>query len=551
MFHVEQKNKIVISKIFGNIVDVFKKDIYPGEIQVENTKIIKIKKISAKIDGYILPGLVDSHIHIESSMLTPQHFSRIAVSHGTVSTVSDPHEIANVLGIDGVKFMIRNAKLAKIKFYFGVPSCVPPTSFESSGAYINTDDIEKLFIDEKLKFLSEMMNFPGVINKNKDVLDKLVIAKKYNKRIDGHSPGLKGEELDRYLEEGIETDHECLSYEEAIEKIQKGMKIQIRQGSAAKNFIALEKLIDQFPDKILLCSDDLHPDDLVDGHINKLIKFGLQRKLNLFNLLRAATINPVQHYNLDVGLLKESDPADFIIVDDLDNFMVNETYINGELVFEKGRNLIRVYKQQKPNKFNIEKIVPDDLFVPDLGKKVKVINAFDGELITSCSEEMLKVKNGFLTCDIKMDILKIVVLNRYEKEAPAVAFIRNFGLKTGAMGSSIAHDCHNIIAVGVNDDDLCNCINWIIKQKGGIAIFDGKSTFGIPLPVAGIMSDKPAEWVAEKYKEISLITQDLGCKLKSSFMTLSFMGLLVIPDLKISNKGLFDGKKFELTSLYT
>jgi len=446
--------------------------------------------------------------------------------------------------------MIKNAEKAKIKFFFGAPSCVPATSFESTGSVIDPEDIEFLFKRFDLKFLSEMMNYPGVISKNKNILDKLEIAKKYNKKIDGHAPGLKGDELDLYLEEGIDTDHECSSYDEALEKIKKGMTIQIREGSAAKNFFALSKLIDQYPDKVLLCSDDLHPDDLVKGHINILIQYGIKENLDLFNLLKTATFNPIKHYNLNVGLLRARDPADFIVVENLEDFVIKQTYINGELVYQKDKKLIRVFEKNRPNKFNARKIIPEDLFVPDKNTRIKVINVCDGTLITTCSYTTLPTLDGFLQTEIDNDILKITVVNRYERTHPAVAFIHNFGLKSGAIASSIAHDSHNIIAVGTDDNALCNCINWIIEHKGGISVFDGNRTEGIPLPIAGIMSDNPAEWVAEKYNKLNSITRDMGCKFSAPFMTLSFMSLLVIPELKLSDKGLFDSKNFEFTSLY-
>jgi adenine deaminase len=540
----------VRSEFYGNIVDVFKTEIYPGKISVENGRIKKIERCFSKSKDFILPGFIDSHIHIESSMLTPQHFSRIAVSHGTVATVSDPHEIANVLGLDGVRYMIRNSAKAELKFFFGAPSCVPATTFESSGESIDLEDIEILFRDENLLFLSEVMNFPGVIHKDKNIVDKISIAKRYNKLIDGHAPGLTGKDLDKYIEAGIGTDHECFTYSEAVEKIRKGMKIQIRQGSAAKNFNALEKLIDEYPETILLCTDDLHPNDLVKGHINNILAYGIKQKLNLFKLLRSVTINPVKHYNLDVGLLRENDPADFVIVEDLVNFQILKTIIDGKLVFEKGKKLKFVPVQEIANNFNAVKIAPKILKVPDKGKRVLVIEAQNGELITRKNNASLPVRNGFLQTDIVQDVLKIVVLNRYKTQPPAVAFIKNFGFKSGAIASSITHDSHNIIAIGVNDNDICECINWIIDRKGGIAVHDGKSIIGMPLPVAGIMSDQPAEWVAKKYKRLSMKAINLGCKLESPFMTLSFMGLLVIPKLKLSDKGLFDVEKFEFTSLY-
>jgi adenine deaminase len=551
MFHVERKNPemAIQKKYFGKLVDLFNEEIYSAEIIVEDGIIVSINRNATEQDAYILPGFIDSHIHIESSMLTPQNFGRVALSHGTIATVSDPHEIANILGIEGVKFMIDNAKGSDLKFFFGAPSCVPATSFETSGSTISAGDIESLFKDQKLHFLSEVMNYPGVICRDKEVLHKIEIAKKYKKRIDGHAPGLTGNDLQTYIDAGIDTDHECSDLNEAIEKIEKGMIVQIREGSAAKNFEALWTLIDKYPDKVFLCSDDLHPDDLLKGHINKLIAKGVKKGLNIYNLLRSVTVNPVNHYSLPIGLLRIGDPADFIKVDDLISFNVSETYISGVKVYDRKEGLAKPQKQKIINKFKAENISEKSLLVPAESQHVKVISVFDGELITKSFIATLQGSSDLIS-DANQDILKIVVLNRYENEAPSIAFIHNFNLKRGAIASSISHDSHNIIAVGVNNAEIAESINWIISNKGGIAVNDGKKTIGLPLPIGGIISDQNAEEVALKYKQISQKASDLGCKLKSPFMTLSFMALLVIPELKLSNKGLFDSKKFEFTSLY-
>ena len=548
---MEQNIIIMITKFSGNIVDVFRKEIFSGTIFVEDKRILRIERSNTgNSGGYILPGFVDSHIHIESSMLTPQNFADIAITHGTVGVVSDPHEIANVLGLDGVKYMLENAALSKLKFCFGAPSCVPATPFEKSGGEISADDIEYLFKEEGLHFLSEVMNFPGVISGDKLVIDKISIAKKYKKRIDGHAPGLRGIKLNKYISEGIETDHESYTYDEAREKIQKGMKIQIRQGSAAKNFKELARLIDEYPEDVFLCTDDLHPDDLLDGHINRLITLGLEMNVNLFNLLRAVTINPVQHYGLDIGLLRANDPADFIVVEDLEKFSILKTVINGELVFEKGNKPEINISKSAPNRFTTKLLFPEQLKVPDHSRTVRVIEAINGELLTRSSYAVLSVADGSLQTDINIDVLKIVILNRYTNQPPAVAFIRNFGLKKGAIASSVSHDSHNIIAVGVNDKDITDCMNWIIERKGGISVSTGDAISGLNLPVAGIMSVEPCLKVSEQYKKLKAITKTLGCTLDEPFMTLSFMGLLVIPELKMSYKGLFDVEKFNFTSLY-
>ncbi len=536
-------------KHIGMLVDLFADEIYGAEITIEDGKIASLEKTDANQGPYILPGLVDAHIHIESSMLTPQQFARIAVSHGTVATVSDPHEIANVLGIAGVEYMIENSKGAQMKFFFGAPSCVPATSFESAGASVTANEIEFLFKNQNLLYLSEVMNYPGVIYGDEEVLRKIQIAKKYNKRIDGHAPGLSGNDLKTYIDAGVETDHECSGIEEAVEKIEKGMVIQIREGSAAKNFEALWPLVDRYPEKVLLCSDDLHPDDLVEGHINKLLKKGVEKKINLFNLLRAVSHNPIQHYKLELGLLRVGDRADFIKVEDLKSFSVAETYIEGKKVYDSKAGLGEVPRQMPINKFKAEKIKGESLIVPPKNNRVKVIVAEDGELVTKSFTANLKGTTDLLS-DTEKDILKLVVLNRYQAEPPAIAFIKNFNLKKGAIASSIAHDSHNIIATGVKNDEIAECINWIISKQGGIAIHTGTEIFGIPLPVAGIISDLKGETVAEKYKQLNNLAKESGCGLRAPFMTLSFMALLVIPELKLSNKGLFDGRKFVFTSLY-
>ncbi|MBN1633130.1 MAG: adenine deaminase [Ignavibacteria bacterium] len=537
-----------MNKISGNIIDVFNKRIFPGTLTVENQRITEIIEDNAKYNSYILPGLIDSHIHIESSMLVPSEFAKLAVIHGTVATVSDPHEIANVLGMKGIKFMLDNAAQVPFKIYFGAPSCVPATSFETAGAEITAEDIEKLFTDYDLKYLSEMMNFPGVVFGDKTVMEKLSIAIKFDKPVDGHSPGLKGEQLKTYVFAGISTDHECYMLEEAQQKISLGMKVLIREGSAAKNYETLKSLIDSHTDMVMLCSDDKHPDDLVEGHINLLIKRGLKDGFDLFKLLRCCCINPVVHYNLDVGLLRKNDFADFIVIDNIENFNIYQTYINGELVAEKGKSFIASPRVIPVNNFKTDYKKPGDFIVKVFDGEVKIIEALDGELITRETHGKPKIKNDDFVSDVENDILKIAVVNRYADVKPMVSFIKNFGIKRGALASSVAHDSHNIIAIGTSDEELCEAVNTLIETKGGITVvYDGKKEV-LPLPVAGIMSDKNGYEVAKLYSEISNKVKELGSSLHSPFMTLSFMALLVIPALKLSDKGLFDGNKFEFTS---
>lgn len=535
-----------MKSISGKIVDPIKRKIYNGEIFFTD-KIIKIVKKEKVKNQYILPGLINSHVHIESSMLSPFEFSKQVIKHGTVAVVTDPHEIANVLGIKGINYMIRNSKLAPLKIYFGAPSCVPATNFESSGSTISSTDIENLFKKNKVHFLSEMMNFPGVIYNDAEVLKKLELAKKYNKKIDGHAPGLIGTNLKKYINSGISTDHECFTLEEAIAKIKLGMFVQIREGSAAKNFNSLFSLIDSHTNKIMLCTDDSHPDDLVNGHINLIFQKALQKKLNYFNVLQTCTINPIKHYELNVGLLQVNDCSDFVVCKDKNYKNIISTYINGLKNYKKLNS-----NDEKPNNFklNTTLTINDIKLIPNK-KFVNVISVIDGELVTK-REKILTSrvinKNNILCSSYN----KIVVLNRYSKNSkPIIGIINNYNIKNGAIASTIAHDSHNIIAVGNNDTDIISAINSLIKNKGGIVTSLKNKTDLLPLEIAGIMTNSKAEIVAKKYKQLTnTVINKMGCKLKSPFMTLSFMALLVIPELKIGDKGLFDIRSLEFVNLF-
>ena len=537
-------------KISGNIVDVLKKEICPGTVRISKGKICEIKKEGNPYSTYILPGFIDSHIHIESSMLTPAEFARAAVVHGTVAVVSDPHEIANVLGMKGIKFMVNNSKEVSFKFYFGAPSCVPATDMETSGSKIGPNEVEKLMRMKEIKFLSEVMNFPGVINNDPETMKKIEIARKHGKPVDGHAPGLIGKELKKYAGAGISTDHECFSMKEALEKIKIGMMVQIREGSAAKNFDELAGLMDRYPDKCMLCSDDKHPDDLVKGHINEMVKRAVKKKINLFNILKAACLNPVIHYKLDVGLLRKGDPADFIVVDNLKNFNILCTCINGKMVAKKGKTLLKRKMVKAINKFKSrEKKIQEFLIKPREGR-INVIEAQDGQLITRRKLEEPKVSYGKVVSDPSRDILKIAVVNRYKDSKPSVGFVKNFGLKRGAIASSVSHDSHNVIGVGTDDRELCRAINLIIRSRGGICAVSGNMKKVLPLPIGGIISKLSFDKVSQKYEEIDRLAKKLGSELKSPFMTLSFMALPVIPEIKITDKGLFDVNRFKFIDLF-
>ncbi|WP_299012176.1 adenine deaminase [uncultured Polaribacter sp.] len=535
--------------IKGNIVDILKKTIFKGEVEVENGKILEIRKSNHNNENYILPGFIDAHIHIESSMLVPSEFAKIAVTHGTVATVSDPHEIANVLGVKGVDFMIENGKKVPLKFNFGAPSCVPATSFESAGATINGDDIKLMMENPDIKYLAEMMNYPGVLFEDAEVLEKIQHAKNNNKPIDGHAPGLRGKDATKYIAAGISTDHECFSFDEAKEKLAKGMKVIIREGSAAKNFEALIDLLPENYQNMMFCSDDKHPDDLLLGHINQLCERAVAKGIDVFKVLQAACINPVKHYNLNVGLLQKEDFADFIVVDNLTNFSVLKTYINGELVAKNGESFVKHVDFEVLNNFNTDKKKIEDFRFESSARKIRVIEALDGELVTNQIEADTLIENGNLVSNTTTDILKMAVVNRYKNDTPAIAFIKNFGLKEGAIASSVGHDSHNIIAVGVSDEAICKAVNLIIENRGGVCAVSNTEEKIVALPIAGIMSDKSAKEIGKQYATLDKMAKQMGSKLRAPYMSLSFMALLVIPSLKLSDKGLFNGDTFEFTSL--
>ncbi|MGK4566387.1 adenine deaminase [Flavobacterium sp. 3HN19-14] len=536
-------------QIEGQIVDIFNRNIYPGEITVENGKIIAVKSKEHNNKNYILPGFIDAHIHIESSMLVPSEFAKIAVIHGTVGTISDPHEIANVLGKSGVYYMIENGKKVPFKFHFGAPSCVPATSFETAGAVIDAEGIKELMASSDIYYLAEMMNYPGVLFDDEQVLKKIEYAKRSGKPIDGHAPGLRGEQLQKYICAGITTDHECFTFAEAQEKLSLGMKVLIREGSAAKNFDALISLLPEHYENMMFCSDDKHPDDLIVGHINSLCARAVAMGFDIFKILQMACINPVLHYNMNVGLLRENDAADFVVLEDLTDFKVLQTYVNAELVSENGKSFVKDVAFEKPNNFNVNFKKPEDFEVKSNAAKIRVIEALEGQLITNEIHEKPLIENGKIISDIENDVLKIAVVNRYHEAPPAIAFIKNFGLKKGAIAGSVAHDSHNIVVVGTSDEEICNAVNLIIKNTGGICAVNGDENKILGLPVAGIISDKDGWETGRLYQEIDTMAKSLGSALNAPFMTLSFMALLVIPDLKLSDKGLFSGNSFSFTNL--
>jgi len=538
-------------KIEGHYVDIARKQIFPALVTIDNGLITAIEKIPTAPNHFLLPGFIDAHVHIESSMLLPSSFARLAVTHGTIGTISDPHEIANVCGVEGVHYMIDNGKKVPFHFFFGAPSCVPATEFETAGAAIKSEAVAELLASKDIYYLSEMMNFPGVLHQDEEVMKKIAAAHKAGKPVDGHAPGLRGEDAKKYIEAGISTDHECFTVEEALDKLEHGMKILIREGSAAKNFEALYELLDDHPNHTMLCSDDKHPDSLLIGHINVLCARAVAKGIDQFNVLKAACINPVKHYQLPTGLFQVGDPANFIVVKNLIDFEVLQTYINGNKVAENGQSLIPMIQEKTINQFSALPIIEQDIKIdastyPNKEGRIPVIEAIDGQLITNCLWEAACIKDNEIIADTGKDILKIVVYNRYHAAPPKIAFIKNFGFSSGAIASTVAHDSHNIIAVGVTDTEIVKAINAVIQAQGGISCVQDEKIKVLGLPVAGLMSIEDPYQVAAAYTEIDAMAKSLGSALGSPFMTLSFMALLVIPHLKLSDKGLFDGTAFKL-----
>lgn len=543
----------------GHLVDLHAGETYPATVEVEEGRIARVRRTSDAPDRFLLPGLVDAHVHVESSMLVPYEFGRHAARHGTVATVSDPHEIANVLGVDGIDFMLESARAAPIRIHFGAPSCVPATPFESAGAELDADAVADLLDRPGIGYLSEMMNYPGVVAGDPEVHAKLEAARMRGKPIDGHAPGLRGADLEAYAAAGISTDHECFTLEEARAKLELGMHVLIREGSAARNFDELLPLLREAPERCMFCTDDAHPDDLMRGHVDVLVRRALAAGIDRYDVLRCASLNPVRHYGLDVGLLREGDRADFIEVDGFEDFRVLRTVVGGRVVAEGGRSLLPARASAAPNRFREERVGADAFAVAAKGDRVRVIGAVDGQIVTQGRVADAPVVDGEVRPDPERDLLKIAVVDRYSAKPPAVGLIEGFGLRTGAMASSVAHDSHHVVAVGVSDEALAAAVNALVDCGGGLSVAggpDGSVSHGsrpvrtLPLPVAGLMSTEEGPEVARRYSELDGAAKALGSTLSAPFMTLSFMALLVIPSLKMSDGGLFDGEAFDFVDLF-
>jgi adenine deaminase len=534
-------------RISSNLVDPVARRIRPATLTVALGRIAAINWDTIEHATWLLPGFVDAHVHVESALLPPHEFARMAVAHGTVATVSDPHEIANVLGIPGVDFMLDDARDSPFAFHFGAPSCVPATRFDRSGATIGAEGVAALLDRPAIGSLAEMMNYPGVVAGDAEVLAKIAAATARGKPVDGHAPGLRGAALKAYVAAGITTDHECVTLVEAWEKLALGMKILIREGSAARNFDALASLIDDRPNMCMLCSDDLHPDRLAVGHVDVLVRRALARGSALFDVLQAACVNPVRHYRLPVGLLQPGDRADFIEVDDLARLRVRRVFVDGRLAATDGVTTWPRRPSAMPNRFDTGPKSAADFLIrlPEAaGRGVRVIEARDGQLVTGCVTVPARVEEGCVVADPASDVLLIALVDRYGDRPPALALVRSFGLRDGAIASSVSHDSHNVVAVGTSPQALARAVNLVIDARGGLAAVGPAGERLLPLPIAGLMSDRPGPEVAAAYTEIDAFAKALGSRLSAPFMTLSFMALLVIPAFKLGPMGLFDVQRF-------
>jgi adenine deaminase len=542
-----------VSSLTGNIVDVVGRRIFPGRVEWAGGRIVRIVPTPGKrYRQQIAPGFVDAHVHIESSLMPPSEFARWAVVHGTVATVSDPHEIANVLGEAGVRYMLDDARRSPLKFNFGAPSCVPATDRESSGATLDAKAVAKLLALRDVYGLSEVMNYPGVLGGDPEVLAKIEAARRLGKPVDGHAPGLRGAQARAYAAAGITTDHECYTLAEAREKAAAGMKILLREGSGARNLDALLPLLRERPDACLFCCDDLHPDLLLVRHIDELVRRALAAGADRLDTLACASLHPVRHYGLKVGLLQAGDPADFIVFEGWKTLRVRRTYLDGKLVARDGRSLLPRHAPKIVNAFKTGARRPEAFRVAAQPGRLNVMEALDGQLLTRWKKLKPRVVDGAVVADPAHDVLKIVVVNRYKAGAPvAVGFVRGFGLREGAIASSVAHDSHNLVAVGADDVSLATALNLVISRRGGLALACRAGAQVLPLPIAGLMSDLDGRTVAETYAQLDRGAKALGSPLQAPFMTLAFMALLVIPDLKLSDRGLFSGTKWSEVPLFS
>ena len=546
----------------AGIVNVFSGEIIPGSIAVAKGYIIGFGSYPAKrvvnMKGrFVAPGFIDAHVHIESSMSCPTEFARSVLPHGTTTVAADPHEIANVLGAEGIGYMIDSSKDQPVNIYFTLPSCVPATDMETSGAKLGADDLLPFMDNCRIIALGEVMNFPGVICRDNEVLRKIEGMKKQIKPVDGHAPGLTGRDLYAYISAGIFSDHECTTEKEAKEKLNAGMHIMIREGTGAKNLEDLLPIINrQTARRVMWCTDDRHPHDIIkEGHIDYIVRSAIRMGLDPVIAIQMATINPAEYFGLNhVGAIAPGRQADLVVFSDIKNPVIEEVYFRGNLAAKEGKMLPEIKRPAPLNirsSMNID-IAKIDFSIPALSRQARVIEVISDQIVTGQSLIKVAVSGNSAVSDIKRDILKIAVVERHKgTHNTGMGFARGFGLKQGALASSVAHDSHNIIIVGTNDEDMKTALEAVVKMGGGLAAAgNGKILAALPLPIAGLMSLQPLKTIKEKLDNLINISREFGSSLSDPFMTLSFLALPVIPELKITDKGLVDVSKFRIVPLF-
>ena len=553
----------------ASVVNVFSAEIQEKDVAVYDEIIVGLGsdlhgKEEVDIRGkWIAPGLIDGHIHVESSMLLPSKLAAVLLVNGTTTIVSDPHEIANVKGLSGVYFMLRESSEIPFDIFYMAPSCVPATHLETSGATLKASDLSELKDEPRILGLAEMMNFPGVLMGDQGVLEKIVLFR--NQILDGHCPFLRGHDLQAYLTAGIHSDHETTDRSEGLEKVENGMMLMIREGTSAKNLEELLPLVNSKNSRrFCFVSDDLHAEDIQQrGHLNFIVRKAIQLGLDPATAVQLVTINPAQYFGLkDRGAVAPGYCADFVILDDLETFKVDSVYKNGRIVVDQGI-LVNFPMKQFPMKqdesplmqskpLNIAPLTPESFRIPHFGGKARVIELVSGQIVTKALYEEVKSTNGFVTSDIESDILKLCVVERHQASGRiGLGLVKGFGLKCGAIASSVAHDSHNVIVVGVNDEDILRAVEEVKEMGGGLVVASGNDVIAkAPLEIAGLMSTQSLETLVKQVRGVKEAALNLGCALEEPFMALSFLALPVIPELKLTDMGLVDVNKFEIVPLF-
>ncbi len=545
----------------ANLVNVLSGEIYPTHVAVDDGRVVGLGDYEAKkvieLDGaYLAPSLIDGHFHVESSMLTAPEFARAAVPHGTGAVVIDPHEYANVLGLDGIRYVLESTRDLPVDFFIMLPSCVPATPLETAGACLTADDIALMIADERIAGVAELMNFPGVYLGAESELAKIKAGK--GKSIDGHAPGLMGKNLNAYVLAGVGSDHESTELAEAREKLRLGMHVLLREGSTERNLATLLPLVNS--NNAMNCSfatdDKLAGDLVLEGHIDHSVRKAIRLGLPPMLALQIATISTARHYRLrNFGAIAPRYWADFIVFDDLQNLVVRQTYKKGILVAENGKCLApaRPPTPQPRSTMNLRYNAAKDFQVPSgHPAKIRVIETVPHQIVTRQVVEVPRIKDGLVVSDMERDILKLVVVERHRATGNVgVGFVRGFGLKSGALGSTVAHDAHNVVVVGTNDGDIARAIEELERMRGGqVAVQNGQVKAALALPIAGLVSDRPLNEVIEGIAGLKAAAREMGCELDAPFMSLSFLSLSPIPELKLTDQGLIDAVNLKTTSLF-